>query len=160
MNRAKEKAEEIYNKYDNDLDKILSKEKIDVLEVPLAGRFKEIFFGDYVVLKDSLSPEEKRELTAHALGHHFLHAGSHYAASKKIYTFSNYHEKQADIFAAHLLIPDEKFEKMLYHGIPITEISEKFDITPKFANFKVKLYQALRGHNGKQQKGRFYEESP
>ena len=140
MNRAIKKAQEIYNKYGNDLDKILAAERIDVLEVPLAGRFKEIFFGDYIVLKDSLSPEEKRELTAHALAHHYLHAGSHYAASKKIYSFSNYHEKQADVFAAYLLMPNEKFEKVLYPDVPITEISDKLNVTPKFAGFRLKMY--------------------
>lgn len=144
MNRAIKKAKEIYSKYGNNLDKILAKEKIEVLELPLAGRFKEIFFGDYIILKDKLSPEEKRELTAHALGHHFLHAGSHYAASKKIYSFSNYHEKQANAFAAYLLMPDDKLEKMLYPDIANTELANEFDITPKFAEFRLKLYQATK----------------
>ncbi len=145
MMKAVKKAEEIYNKYGNDLEKILRKEKIDVLEVPLAGRFKEIFFGDYIVLKDSLSPEEKRELTAHALAHHYLHAGSHYAASKKIYTFSNFHERQANVFAAYLLMPDKKFEKVLYPDVQIDELSSKFDVTNKFASFRLKLYESTYG---------------
>ena len=149
MNRAVKKAQEIYNKYGNDLDKILAAEKIDVLEVPLAGRFKEIFFGDYIVLKDSLSPEEKRELTAHALAHHYLHAGSHYAASKKIYSFSNYHEKQADVFAAYLLIPDEKLTKMLYPEIPIAEISEKFGVPEKVARKRLELFNLEGGKYGR-----------
>lgn len=144
MNRAIKKAQEVYDKYGNDLDRILAKEKIEVLEVPLAGRFKEIYFGDYIILKDKLSPEEKRELTAHALGHHFLHAGSHYAASKKIYSFSNYHEKQANVFAAYLLMPDDKLEKALYPDIPTTELIDKFDVTPKLAEFRLKLYQATK----------------
>ena len=143
MIQAIKKAQEIYKKYGNNLQKILSKEKIEVLEVPLAGRFKEIFFGDYIVLKDRLSPEEKRELTAHALAHHYLHAGSHYAASKKIYTFSNFHERQANVFAAFLLIPDKKLEKTLYSDIPVNEISDKFDVTPKFARFRLKLFNSM-----------------
>ena len=149
MIKAVRKAEEIYKKHGNNLEKILKEEKIDVLEVPLAGRFKEIFFGDYIVLKDSLSPEEKRELTAHALAHHYLHAGSHYAASKKIYTFSNFHERQANVFAAYLLIPDKKFEKMLYPDIPVHEISDKFEVTTKFAEFRLSLRSALVRNGGK-----------
>lgn len=139
MNRAIKKAKEIYRKYGNDLDKILAKEKIEVLEVPLAGRFKEIYFGDYIILKDKLSPEEKRELTAHALGHHFLHAGSHYAASKKIYSFSNYHEKQANIFAAYLLMPDKELKKSLYPEAMSSELAEKLEVTPQFVEFRLEL---------------------
>jgi Zn-dependent peptidase ImmA (M78 family) len=144
MNKAIKKAQDVYTKYGDDLDKVLAKEDIEVLELPLAGRFKEIYFGDYIILKNTLSPEEKRELTAHALAHHYLHAGSHYAAAKKIYTFSNYHERQANVFAAYLLIPDEKLEKVLYPDIPIKEIAEKFDVRPKFAGFRLELHNVRK----------------
>ncbi len=142
MNRAREKAEQVYLVYGNDLDKLLTKLDIDVLEVPLKGRMKEIFFGDHIVVRDDLSPAEKRELIAHALGHHFMHAGSHYAAAKKVYTFSNYHEKQANIFAAYLLIPEEKLKTKLYPDMPVMEVAEGFQVTNEFAEFRLRLYQA------------------
>jgi len=138
--RAIEKAKAVYLEYGNDLDGLLTSLDIEVLEVPLKGRLKEIFFGDHIVLKAGLSPLEKRELTAHALGHHFMHAGSHYAAAKKIYTFSNYHEKQAEVFAAYLLIPEHKLEKVLYEDVPVLEVAEQFEVRPEFAKFRVKLH--------------------
>jgi len=60
MNIAKRKAEEIVDKYGNDLQDILSSEGIQILEVPLHGRLKELYFGDVVILKDNLSSAEKK----------------------------------------------------------------------------------------------------
>ena len=60
MWRAIKKAEEVYNKYGNDLDVILDALGIEVLEVSLEGRVKEIFFSDYIVIKKGLDEPEKR----------------------------------------------------------------------------------------------------
>lgn len=142
MNRARRKAEKVLVEYGNDIGVILERLDIEVLEVAMKGRLKEIFFGDHIVLRSDLSHLEKRELTAHALGHHFMHAGSHYAASKKIYSFSNYHEKQANIFAAYLLIPEGELEKAIYPDVPVADITEMFEVTPEFATFRLELYEA------------------
>ena len=146
MNRARRKAESIFEKYGNDLPAVLAKLDIEVLEVPMNGRLKEIFFGDHIVLKRGLSGQEKRELTAHALGHHFMHSGSHYASSKKIYTFSNYHEKQANVFAAYLLIPEKELQKMIFPDINAADIAEAFEVTDEFACFRLELYKATRSN--------------
>lgn len=147
MNRARRKAEEVFKEYGNDLPALLQRLDIEVLEVPMNGRLKEIFFGDHIVLKNDLSDQEKRELTAHALGHHFLHSGSHYAASRKIYTFSNYHEKQANIFAAFLMIPETELERLIYPDLKASEIAESFEVTPEFATFRLELYKATKETN-------------
>jgi Zn-dependent peptidase ImmA (M78 family) len=141
MNIARRKAEEVYKKYGDNLEEILSREGIEVLEVSLKGRFKEIYFGDYIVIKDDLPVEEKRELIAHALGHHFLHAGNHLVFAQYIYSIDNYQERQANVFAAYLLIPDEKLQKILYPDVLTFELAEKFEVTSKFMEFRLKLAQ-------------------
>ena len=141
MNIARKKAEEIYKKYGNDLDEIVSREEIEVLEVSLKGRFKEIYSGDYIVIRNDLPEEEKRELIAHALGHHFLHAGNHLVFAQYTYSMDNYQERQANVFAACLLIPDMELKLKLYDDIARNELANIFQVTPRFAEFRAKLFQ-------------------
>lgn len=112
----------------------LSKELVS----PLAGRLKELYFDDVIVLKQGLSEPERRELIARALGHHFLHAGNHYAASKGAYSWDKYQERQAEIFAAYLLIPDVESDKAF-------ELAEGHNVTEKFAEFRLKLAEHYGG---------------
>jgi len=140
MNGATKKALEMIDKYKtNDPEKILKKLGVFVLDVPLAGRMKEIYFKDHIVVKAGLKNAERRQLLAHALCHHLLHAGNHYKMNKKTYSFSNYHEKQADVFAAYLLVPESKLEKLVGRNLTIYELAEKFEILPYFAKFRIGL---------------------
>ena len=140
MNRATSKANEVIEKFQtNDPEKILIKLGVDVLDVPLAGRVKELYFKDHVVLKEGLEKEERRQLLAHALCHHLLHAGNHLILKTRKYSFGNYHEKQADVFAAFLLMPEAKLEKLIDDDLTIYDIAEKFDVLPYFAKFRIGL---------------------
>lgn len=134
MNTAIRKAKEVFDKYGNDLDKVLEKLDIQAVDVPLAGRLKELYFGDVVVLMQGLSEPERRELIAHALGHHFLHAGNHYAASRGAYSWDKYQERQAEVFAAYYLMPEISSDKRF-------ELAEQYQVTEKFAGFRLKLVE-------------------
>ncbi|MCL5291220.1 MAG: ImmA/IrrE family metallo-endopeptidase [Actinobacteria bacterium] len=136
MNVAIAKAKEVFGLYGNDLDKVLDKLGIQAVDAPLAGRLKELYFGDVIVLKEGLSEAERRELIAHALGHHFLHAGNHLAASKGAYSWDKFQERQADVFAAYLLIPKIQTDKAF-------KMAEKNNITEKFAAYRLKLATAF-----------------
>lgn len=139
-NRAVLKANEITEKHKtNNPEIVLKRLGIDVLDVPLAGRMKELYFKDHVVLKAGLSKPERRQLLAHALCHHLLHAGNHLRSKDRSYSFDNYHEKQADVFAAYLLIPESKLEKLIDDNLTIYDLAEKFDVTPYFAKFRIGL---------------------
>jgi len=143
MNIAKRKAEEIINKYGNNLQDILSSESIHVAEVPLAGRLKELYFGDVIILKDSLGSAEKKELTAHALGHHFLHAGNHMAASSGAYSWDKLQERQAEVFAAYLLMPKLRLTTRHYQTA-VLNLADEYNVTEKFAGFRLKLLQSYK----------------
>jgi len=143
MNIAKRKAEEIVDKYGNDLQDILSSEGIQILEVPLHGRLKELYFGDVVILKDNLSSAEKKELTAHALGHHFLHVGNHWAASSGAYSWDKLQERQAEVFAAYLLMPKLRLTTRHY-DTAVLNLVDEYNVTEKFAGFRLKLLQSYR----------------
>lgn len=140
MNVATKKANEIIEKYKtNDPEKILKKLGVEVLCIPMDGRVKELYFKDHIVLKEGLEKEESRQLLAHALGHHLLHAGNHLILKTRKYTFGNHHEKQADVFAAYLLMPEKKLEKLIDNDLTIYDIAEKFDVLPYFAKFRIGL---------------------
>lgn len=144
MNIAKRKALEVLEKYGNNLEDILEAENIRILEVPLAGRLKELYFGDSIVLKDTLSEAEKQELIAHALGHHFLHAGNHLAASSGAYSWDKFQERQAEVFAAYLLMPKLRLTTRHYQTA-VLNLVEDYHVTEKFAGFRLKLLQTYKG---------------
>lgn len=139
MNTAVRKAKEIYQKHGNDVEKIAEALNLDILDVPMEGSAKEFYWGDYITIKEGLDEPERRELIAHAVCHHLLHAGSHFAGSHKNYSFGNYHEKQANVFAAFLLVPDKELEKLASDNLTIYDLAEKFNITPWFAKFRIGL---------------------
>ena len=66
MNIAITRAKEIYDKYGDDLEKALEDLGIQVVDVPLAGRLKELYFDDVIVLKQGLSEPERGAYRAHA----------------------------------------------------------------------------------------------
>ena len=139
MRIAIEKAKEIYNQYGNDLFRISEAFDLTIIEEELKGRLKEVYFGDSIVIRKDLSEEEKRELIAHALGHHLMHAGNHLSMQNRVYSFGNYHERQANVFAAYLLITTKELENNLYPEIMPSDLAQKFEVTEKFIEFRLKL---------------------
>ncbi len=137
MNTARRKALEVAKVYDSNLQNILDVEGIGIIERPLFGRLRELYFGDFIVIKADLLEEERKELIAHALGHHFLHAGNHYGVSSGTYSWDKLQERQADVFAAYLLTPK-------VNNLSVQEIVHTFAVTEKFASFRLKLFEAYK----------------
>jgi len=123
MRTAIDRANEIYSKHGNHLHKLCSSLGLMLIEEDLGGRLKEVYFGDSIVIRKDLAYPEKRELVAHAIGHHLMHSGNHLSMQKRVYSFGNYHERQANVFAACLLMPEEKLQEELYPDIPNEKVS-------------------------------------
>ena len=66
-------VQRVIDKYGSDIYGLLARLNIKVLEAKLPERLPEVFFGDYVVLRDDLPRDRKLYYLAHALGHYFLH---------------------------------------------------------------------------------------
>ncbi len=140
MNRAVDRANKVIEGFKtNAPEKILRELGVDVLDVPLSGRLKEIYFTDHIVIKAGLDGAERRQLLAHALCHHLMHAGNHLNLQTRQYSFGNYHEKQADVFAAYLLMPESEFEHIEPDYYSIYDLAERFDVIPYFAKFRIGL---------------------
>ncbi|MHB8967234.1 MAG: ImmA/IrrE family metallo-endopeptidase [Thermoleophilia bacterium] len=140
MKRIIDKANQLHEMFGSDLDKITDSLGLSVMYEDMAGRMKEFYFRGSIVIRSDLSKREKRELIAHALGHHLFHAGNHLAMQKRIYSFGNYHEKQANVFAACLLIPIAKLTRMIKDRARIDEIADCFQVGEELVRLRLKVW--------------------
>lgn len=143
MKRIIDKANRIYESYGNDLDAITESLGLSVMYEKLAGRLREVYIkeSNAIVIRSDLSCREQRELIAHALGHHLLHAGNHLSMQKRVYSFGNYHEKQANVFAACLLMPSEEFEIYVKASPRIDEIANHFQVMEDLARLRILIWR-------------------
>ena len=140
MKRVIDKANLLNETFGSDLDRITDSLGLSVMYEEMNGRMKEFYFRGSIVVRADLSVREKRELIAHALGHHLFHAGNHLAMQKRIYSFGNYHEKQANAFAACLLIPVSRLSRLIADRARIDEIADHFRVTEELVRLRLMIW--------------------
>lgn len=147
MRRALKRAREILQRCKQssapiNIDKIIEREGINLDDWRFAGRIKEAYLGDSIGIKNTVNPRKKRELIAHALGHHFLHTGNHlyFEEHDQFVTFKQ--EYEAQCFAAELLIPTSILKPM--KTWPIHELAEYFCVTEELVKFRLKILKGER----------------
>jgi Zn-dependent peptidase ImmA (M78 family) len=154
MRHIIEKANEIRRKYGvDDLEFVAGKLGAEVVEQPLGTIIKEAYFKDegVIVIDPNLHPYKKRHLIAHGLAHHLFHR------NKRVNYFLNDKddflkslrvkemEREAEIFAAYLLIPEEKLNELLNQDWvkespdPIPELAEEFQVSENFMKKRLNL---------------------
>lgn len=142
MTKAQKKARQVLRKHKLHLapiniNKIMKAEKLVLDEWEFRGRVKEVYVGDRVAIKLNTDPKKKRELVAHALGHHFLHVGNHFYFDS-VNQFAIFkQEQEAERFASELLMPTEMLKKMEHRSLK--EISNHFNLTANFARFGLEV---------------------
>lgn len=93
-----------------------------------------------IMIKEGLSTAEQKFVTAHELGHVFLHRGlNFYFITEYTHFPISKFELEANIFAAELLISDDTLLSYKYEGYTFEQLSKILDI-PLIA---VKLKYAL-----------------
>lgn len=147
MKHIIEKANEIRRKYGSeDLEFVASKLGAEVIEIPLGKIIKEAYFKDLkvIVVDPNLHPYKKRHLIAHGLAHHLFHRKkkANYFLNDKDDYFNRLKvrekEREAELFAAYYLIPEEKLNEILEEEWvqespdPIRELAEEFQVSPIF----------------------------
>jgi len=122
MKHIIKKANEIREKYGiDDLELLASKLGAEVVELPLGRIIKEMYIKDegIIVIDPNLHPYRKRHLIAHGLVHHLFHRKSrvNYFIENRNDYLNNWllreHEKEAEVFTAYLLIPEDKLNEIL-----------------------------------------------
>jgi hypothetical protein len=110
------------------LEPILEREDIIVEPYDFRGRLTELMCQRVVLIRRELYENvcERRYLTAHALGHHFLHTGSFFSLSTQLEWWSAVSkEGEADRFAALLLCPGSARPVA---GMEVWEAAELFEV--------------------------------
>jgi len=159
MKHIIEKANEIREKYGvDDLELLASKLGAEVVELPLGRIIKEMYIKDegVIVIDPNLHPYKKRHLIAHGLAHHLFHRKSrvnYFIEDRNNYS-NNWllreHEKEAEVFAAYLLIPEEKLNEILNQEWvkeslnPIPELAEEFQVSENFMRKRLELKSRYR----------------
>jgi Zn-dependent peptidase ImmA (M78 family) len=138
MKSAQKRARQIIRKYKLftapiDLNKIIDDESLTLDEWAFKGRVREVYVGDSIGILKSATPQKKRELIAHALGHHFLHQGNHmyFEENDQFTKFKQEHEAQ--MFASELLMPHALFSKVEH--LSVKEIAHYFFVDEDLVKF-------------------------
>lgn len=104
-----------------------------------------------MVIDPNLHPYKKRHLIAHALAHHLFHRNlrANYFLDEKENRFNarkvRKREKEAELFAMHLLIPENKLNELLKQEWvkespdPIPELAEEFQVSENFMRKRLKF---------------------
>jgi Zn-dependent peptidase ImmA (M78 family) len=155
-----QKATQIYRKYGSiELDFIAGKFGVTIYETLSTEKIKEVYFPDLkaIAIVPNLDFRERNYLIAHALGHHFLHRIGLYQ------DYINLHEngllgsleigrselarkeKEADLFAAYFLIPEERLNLILkedwFRESPnqVTALAEEFQVPEELARKRLEF---------------------
>ncbi len=128
MDRIIDEAARLYNQYGSgDLDYMAQKLGAEIYEKLDAQSLKEVYFPDLrsIVLRPGLPRHERSFLIAHGLGHHLFHqegpgrqgfeakAEQACGSLRMGWAEAPATEREADTFAAYLLVPEDKLREVL-----------------------------------------------
>lgn len=145
--QAAEKAKALHERHPGmsipvDMEKIAETEGCKLVEWRFLSPVKEVKHGRWIGIAKGLDENERRYLVAHALGHHLLHCGNQLWFRDWQETSVVKQEKEADEFAAHLLIPENELEKL---GKPAAwEIAEYFGVPEEIAASRLRQFATER----------------
>lgn len=110
MSRPQRVAEQTADRHGRDPWAVAESLGIPVYRMRLPSRYREVYFDTGAVRAIVICPDasvvETRELLAHGLAHHLLHAGNRLGAGPAGWFHAN--EREADDFAATLLVPTDR----------------------------------------------------
>jgi len=126
-----EKAKQVHQRHPGlifpvDMEWLANVEGCECLIWPFLDPIKEVKQGRWIGIAQGLSPKERRYLIAHALAHHLMHCGNQLSFRDWQETTRHKQEKEADCFAAHILIPEKELSKI--GQLPTWEIAEHFGV--------------------------------
>ncbi|MBM4450991.1 MAG: ImmA/IrrE family metallo-endopeptidase [Chloroflexi bacterium] len=128
---AVEKAKQVHQRHPEltfpvDMEWLANAEGCECLVWPFLEPIKEVKQGRWIGIADSLSRKERRYLIAHALAHHLMHCGNQLSFRDWQTSTRRRQEKEADCFAAHILIPEKELDKVA--NMPQWEIAQTFGV--------------------------------
>jgi len=139
-NTAVERAMKLHRQYPGlvfplDMDQLACLEGCEIVDWPLLFPVKEVKRGCWIGIAMGAGHSERRFLIAHALGHHLLHSGNQlsFYGPQKASLWKQ--EKEADEFAAHLLMPTAMLEEI--GNLPAWELAERFGMPEEIVRLRM-----------------------
>ena len=108
----------------------------------LKGMYTCIKRNRFIVINENLNTYMKIMVCAHELAHDQLHRKLSVASWLKdinIYDASTKYEYEANLFAAELLVPEDKLVSLIDEGVTIDEVSKRLCIDKNLIAMKVKF---------------------
>jgi len=83
---------------------------------------------------------EARELLAHGIAHHLMHVGDRVSGRSRA-IWSGRHEREAEDFAAYLLVPEHRFRQLVSDTAraQAAELAEGCQVTERLARRRLSL---------------------
>lgn len=104
----------------------------------LCGFYRIIKRNRYLFLNHSLSPEDRRVVCAHELGHACLHSAMAKDMPLRAFTVAtpSPSEYEANLFAAALLLPKREFSAAVRAGYTVKEIAAHFRVSEELVRLR------------------------
>lgn len=137
---AVEKARMIHARYPQltfpiDMDYLVRAESCEVIDWPFLAPVREVKQGRWIGIAEGVSQGERRYLIAHALAHQLLHCGNQLSFLQWQKTTVLKQEQEAEIFAAHILMPQSELTKVI--DLPVWDLAEYFDVPEELVRKRV-----------------------
>ena len=119
-----------------DPEAIAGLEGLPVATIELRStRFRELFVPPIIFIPVDFAATERRSLIAHALGHFYLHDCNQIwlRGFDRIWNWKQ--ERQAEEFAAWLLIPEGDSPELV--GLTILEVATRYEVDVKLATIRL-----------------------
>jgi Zn-dependent peptidase ImmA (M78 family) len=146
---AERLAQSVARAYGRDPWQIANAIDLPVYRERLPGSHRELYIEEHrpfglraLVIAAEADAREARELLAHGLAHAFLHVGDRLTGRSRA-IWSGRHEREADDFAACLLIDPEALEAAARRLDEPSrwELSEQFDVSEALIDRRLHLFQ-------------------
>ena len=141
--KIRKKVNALIKKYEtNNPFRLCRDLNIIVLHEPLGeykGYYNKVYRQRFIHINESLNSREKLITCAHELGHAILHTNEStpHMRSHTFYHVGRY-EKQADEFAAHLLITENDIES--YKEVDIFRMAGELDLPVELVQIKLGIF--------------------
>ncbi|MDD4859746.1 MAG: ImmA/IrrE family metallo-endopeptidase [Dehalococcoidales bacterium] len=125
-----------------DIERLVTEAGCELIEWPFLSPVKEVKQGRWIAVAAGLDHKEQRYLAAHALGHHLLHCGNQLWFRDWQETSVARQEREADEFAAHVLMPEIELEKL--DDLKTWEIAEYFGVPEELVSLRLNKFATDR----------------
>ena len=147
MSLAAQMANKTARNHGRDPWKVAARLRLRVKRASLPSPHRELYVQRHrprpvagLAIANNANAEEERELLAHGIGHHLMHAGDRVTGTSRA-VWSGSHEKQAEDFAALLLIPRYQLRQLEGREPKkdVAELAERCQVSERLARRRLRL---------------------